>query len=210
MHEPPRDIATLADRLALHRPTSDQLLAVNQAVQQAHTQADSRLIVDMPPQSGKTTRVTLLGTLWAIAHQPDRRYGLITYSHEAARLHADRIGEATIGLPGLCPPLLAHPRLSDRHYIAGHRGTLHTGATGAQDLRWPIDTLIVDDPVAGPRTSAYADRVWDWWQTAVATRLAPHATVIVVETPYEHSLTDRLLAAEPGDWHHITVPTTSA
>lgn len=206
MHEPPRDIATLTARLGL----PDNFRTVNQAVQQAHTQPGSRLIVNMPPRSGKTSRVARIGTLWAIAHDPDRRYGLITYSQGAAQLLADRIADASLRLPDLCPPFLAHPRLS-KHDIAGHRGTLRPGATGSKNLTGPIDTLILDDPFATVRreqlTSTHADRAWDWWQTSAATRLAPHATVIVVETPHEHSLTSRLLDADPDTWTVITTPT---
>lgn len=71
--------------------------------------------------------------------------------------------------------------------------------------------LIIDDPFADAAQAGsqyYRDRVWDWWQSVGAPRLAPGAPAILVNTRWhENDLAGRLLAAEDGHrWRSINIP----
>jgi len=43
-----------------------------------------RLIISMPPQEGKSSRVTKTGSLWALTRNPDTRLGIASYAQSLA------------------------------------------------------------------------------------------------------------------------------
>lgn len=71
--------------------------------------------------------------------------------------------------------------------------------------------LVIDDPFADAEQAGsvyYRDRVWDWWRSVGAPRLAPGAPAILINTRWhENDLTGRMLAAEDGHrWRVINIP----
>ena len=71
--------------------------------------------------------------------------------------------------------------------------------------------LVIDDPFADKEqadSKYYRDRVWDWWQSVGAPRLAPDAPVIVILTRWhEDDIAGRLTGAEDGHrWRVINIP----
>lgn len=43
-----------------------------------------RLIINLPPQEGKSTRVTTIGPLWFLSRNPDRRIAIVSYAQDLA------------------------------------------------------------------------------------------------------------------------------
>jgi predicted phage terminase large subunit-like protein len=71
--------------------------------------------------------------------------------------------------------------------------------------------LVIDDPFADAEqadSAYYRERVWDWWRSVGAPRLAPGAPAILIATRWHESdLNGRLLAAEDGHrWRVINIP----
>jgi predicted phage terminase large subunit-like protein len=77
--------------------------------------------------------------------------------------------------------------------------------------------ILIDDPVrsaADARSVAYRERVWNWWQSDLTTRLEPHprtnepASVILIMTRWDQDdLAGRILTGDGGtEWDVLRIP----
>lgn len=176
-----------------------------------------RLIICMPPQEGKSTRVTTIGPLWFLTRNPDRRIAVVSYGQDLANQFGRAIRNHIVTNAGQDDTLDLGLRIAadngsasswqiDRH--AG--GVRSVGLTGGLTGR-PADALFIDDPISNmeqAQSSTYRDRAWNFWQSVGSTRLAPGAPVVLVLTRWhEDDLAGKLLAAEDGHrWRVVSIP----
>jgi len=70
------------------------------------------------------------------------------------------------------------------------------------------DYLILDDLIKNQQeaeSSALREKVWDYWQYTLRTRLEPGASVVLIMTRWHYDdICSRLL--KTGDWDHIKLP----
>jgi predicted phage terminase large subunit-like protein len=196
---------------------TEALDVIDEALVEALTTPDSRLIISMSPQEGKSERVTKTGALYALLNNPDLRIGIASYAQTLAEGFGREIRnwiatnngeEGTLDL-GL--RIARDNGAARRWQLAGHRGGVICVGIGSGLTGRPLDLLIIDDPFADAEQAEsqyYRDRVWDWWQSVASTRLAPGAPVIVILTRWhEDDLAGRLKAAEDGHlWRVINIP----
>ena len=166
-----------------------------------------RLILTMPPQEGKSERVTHIAPLWLLQRFPDLRIGLVSYGDEIVRRHSQAMRndilmnagqEATLDL-GL--RLAKDSKASNSWRLAYPNAgsvvavTIRGGLSGR-----PLDVLIVDDPVKDwdeAESTVRSNSVWNWWTSTGQSRLGPRGVVIVIQTRWhEFDLTGRLLLAQ--------------
>ena len=159
------------------------------------------LLIETPPQHGKSTAVTETLPSWFLGRWPDKQVILASYSDEFAerfcrrnREKLQRLGRDVFGIS------MGKVNRAGEFELAEHRGRLIargllSGITGN-----PADLLIVDDPV---KTRQEADsptirsRIWEEWQNSLKSRFAAGAKVIVIMTPWhEDDLAGRILRQE--------------
>lgn len=212
--ETPGDLAKLIDPATVQTPALD---VIDREIMRAYAEPGARLIVSMPPQEGKSQRVTKTGTLWALTRDPERRMGIVSYSQSLAETFGREIrnwittndgdeGTFDIGL-GIARDYGS----AKRWQLHGHRGGVVCVGIGSGLTGRPLDALVVDDPFSDKEqadSAYYRDRVWGWWQSVGSTRLAPDAPVIVIMTRWhEDDFAGRLLAAEDGyRWRVVNLP----
>jgi predicted phage terminase large subunit-like protein len=188
---------------------------------------NDRLLVSMPPQEGKSSRIGRYGVLWWLRQFPGLHIGLVSYDGD----HANRIsymirgdiemfngegGNVDLGLR-----LAKNQRAIGRWMLAApHGGDVYAIGIGGGITGRPIDLLLVDDPVKDIRAAdslLLSSQAWDWWQTAARPRLAPWAPVVVVATRWhEADLIGRMIAKQREDesggeehfdrWREINIP----
>lgn len=212
--ETPGDLARLINPATVQTPALD---VIDEEIMWAYSTPGARLIVSMPPQEGKSERVTKTGSLYALTKDPERRMGIASYSQSLAETFGREIrnwittndgdeGTFDIGLQ-----IARDYGSAKRWQLAGHRGGVVCVGIGSGLTGRPLDVLIVDDPFSDKEqadSAYYRDRVWGWWQSVGSTRLAPGAPVIVIMTRWhEDDFAGRLLAAEDGHrWRVVNVP----
>lgn len=210
----PGDLAAAID---VHNVQTPALDVIDAELVHAWTTPDARLIVSMPPQEGKSQRVTKTSVLWRLIQDPDTRVGIASYSQSLAEQFSHEIrtwiamNNGEEGTLDLGVRIARDNGAKRRWQIAGHRGGVVAVGIGSGLTGRPLDALIIDDPIASSEqadSSYYRDRVWDWWQSVGSTRLAPGAPVIVILTRWhEDDLAGRLKAAEDGDrWRVVNIP----
>lgn len=210
----PGYLAKAIDPATVQTPALD---LIDEAVVWAYTTPDARLLVSLPPQEGKSSRVTKTGSLWALTRNPELRLGIASYAQSLAEGFGREVrntittfngDEQTLDLGLRIAPDYGSAR---RWQLDGHRGGVVCVGIGSGLTGRPLDALTIDDPFADAEqagSSYYRDRVWDWWQSVGAPRLAPGAPAIVILTRWhEDDLAGRLVAAEDGKrWRVINIP----
>lgn len=205
----PGELARFLDPKTKQTPALD---LIDQALVEAFNTPDSRLIISMPPQEGKSQRASRRFPLWALTLNPDLRIAIASYEANVARRWGrairDDITQASTDLN-----LRVRQDLSAQHewQLEGHDGGVFTAGVGGAMTGRPVDLLLIDDPVKGrdqADSPTFRDRAWDWWQETAATRLAPGAPVVLILTRWhEDDLAGRILNAEDGHlWKVISIP----
>lgn len=208
------ELAAAIDPATVQTPALD---LIDAELARAYTVPGSRLLISLPPQEGKSSRVTKTGSLWALTRNPELRLGIASYAQSLAEGFGREVrntittfngDEGTLDL-GL---RIARDNGSARRWqLDGHRGGIVCVGIGSGLTGRPLDALVIDDPFADAEQAGsayYRERVWDWWQSVGAPRLAPGAPAIVILTRWhEDDLAGRLVAAEDGHrWRVINIP----
>jgi predicted phage terminase large subunit-like protein len=210
----PGELARAIDPATVQTPALD---LIDDAIVWAYGTRGARLIISMPPQEGKSSRVTKTGSLWALTRNPDTRLGIASYAQSLAEGFGREVrnwittycgdeGTLDLGLR-IAPDYGA----ASRWLLDGHRGGVVCVGIGSGLTGKPLDALVIDDPLADreqAESERYRQRVWDWWQSVGAPRLAPGAPVVVILTRWhEDDLAGRLVAAEDGHrWRVLNIP----
>jgi len=190
---------------------------IDQELVRLYTTPGARLIISLPPQEGKTTVCSQLGTLWALIQDPERRIGIVSYSQALAEGSGRLIRNLVTSFDGTDGSLDLGLRIARDHGAAsrwqldGHRGGVITAGVGSGLTGKPLEALVLDDPYADREqadSAYYRQRVMEWWTSVGSTRLAPGAPVCVVLTRWHHDdIAARLVAAEDGHrWRVVNIP----
>lgn len=170
-----------------------------------------RVMVTMPPRAGKSRRTSRWGPVWYLRKQPDHRFMLASYAAHLADDHGRWVRNTiTEHAPTLGIDLRYGSQAANRFDIDGHEGGMVTAGVGGALTGRGAHVAAVDDPFKGSEDAGsptQRDRVWDWWQSVLLTRLEPQGSVLLVNTRWDDDdLSGRLLKEEPEDWIVIDLP----
>ncbi|MFI8459035.1 phage terminase large subunit [Kitasatospora sp. NPDC085464] len=172
-----------------------------------------RLIWTMPPQEGKSQRVSRTFPAWLLARNPDLRIAIASYEFGTARRWGRAIRNDISANTDLFGLRVRHDTGAAHEWqLEDHAGGVYSvGIAGALTGR-PVDVLIIDDPIKGraeAESLVQREKVWDFWVDTARTRFGPETAVIVVLTRWhEDDLAGRLLAADKtiGEWTYVNIP----
>lgn len=156
-----------------------------------------RIIVQLPPRSGKSELVSrLFPAAYLLAH-PDRFVGLVSYSAELAEGFS-RVARNHYRNAG--GQLDQYKQAVNDWGTQGGGGLWAAGVGGAVTGR-SGHCLIIDDPVKNredAESPRMMEKLWDWYTSTLYTRLEPGVgTIIVCQTRWsENDLIGRLIESE--------------
>lgn len=161
------------------------------------------LVLQTPPQHGKSMTVTESLPSWWLGRHPDRRIILAAYNDELAerflrrnREKVERFGPRLFGIS------VGKINRANALELADHRGGLisrgiRSGITGN-----PAELIVIDDPIKSREeadSEVWREKLWEEWQNSLKSRLAAGGKVIVILTPWhEDDLAARILKSEPN------------
>ncbi len=164
----------------------------------------SILIVQMPPQHGKSQSVTETLPSYYLGKHPDKRVIEVSYGDDLARKFG-RANKKKIEEFGkeLFSIELDKTRKSDTDFeIDGHTGSMISRGIMAGITGQPGDLIIIDDPIKNRQeadSEVYRARLWEEWQNSIKTRLSADGKVILIQTRWhEDDLAGRVIANEKG------------
>ena len=210
----PGELAAAIDASTVQTPALD---VIDEAIVWAYSTPGARLAISIAPQEGKSSRVTKTGSLWALGQDPERRIGIASYAQPLAEGFGRDIrnwittfngDEDTLDLGLRIAPDYGSAK---RWQLAGHRGGIVCVGIGSGFTGRAAEALVIDDPFADmeqAESAYYRERVWSWWRSVAAPRLAPGAPVLVICTRWhEDDLVGRLVNAEDGHrWRVVNIP----
>ena len=168
-------------------------------------------MISMPPQEGKSTRVSRRFPLWMLHRRPHLRIAIVSYGHDLARRWGQAIRD-DIGQYGDRLGLSVNPRSSAAHdwQLAGQRGSVYcVGVKGGLTGR-PADLLIIDDPYRDGEqadSEAWRETVQGWWTEVALPRLGPGVAVVIIQTRWrQDDLSGWLQTENRSEWRVINIP----
>lgn len=211
--EPPRRRWATPGDLARHmNPKTVQTPALDlidaELVKVAET-PNSRLIITMPPQEGKSTRVAKDFIAWVLSQHPDWRVIGASYGQSLANRNGLSVRRLVDRHPELGIKVAADNGAAHNWSVEGHDDSgLFSVGIGGGVTGQKCDLLLIDDPIksrAEADSKVYRDRVWDWWTDEASARFGADTSVVLVLTRWHHDdLAGRLLAT--GDWRILNIP----
>ena len=187
----------------------------------------NRLIVELPPQHGKTELITKRLPSFMLGINPDLRIAAGAYNEE----HANKYNVAVQKIintheynrlfPGTTISgnefsLDAKGKLfkctQSEFQVINHKGSFLTVGIGGSITGNPVDIGIVDDPfkdLASYKSEVNRNTVWEWYNLAFDSRLHNKSKVIIVQTRWgEDDLIGRIKSNDPENkegWEFITL-----
>src|SRR5262245_36309965 len=207
------DPASLARRLTKGRyQVPPHLRLLSNAIAET-VRTGGRLLVMMPPRSGKSETGSVWTPVWFLNAWPDKRVMLTSYEADFAASWGRRARNVIDEHDELLVRLSEDSTAANRWHTPEGGGMTTAGAGGSLTGRG-ADLLIVDDAHKNAEeaySKATRDRIWEWWTTTALTRLEPGAAVIVIGTRWhEDDLIGRILRQEGSHWRVISFPALAA
>ena len=170
------------------------------------------IIVELPPQHGKSTFITETFPAYYLMKNPDKLAMVVSYSEELFkkfgrknrekfRLYSDELFNLNIS---------SETASVSEWGIQDHLGQLYStsilgGATGRG-----ANLIIIDDPIknrAEAESKTIRDKIYAEWQDTFYSRLSADGSVIVIMTRWhEDDLAGRLLKELKLPWIEIKIP----
>jgi predicted phage terminase large subunit-like protein len=186
-----------------------------------------RLMIFMPPRHGKSETVTVRYTAWRLLQDPKLNVILGSYNQKLADRFSRKIRrivdsgklivDSSNGEDANSPLSIINSQLhrvtavSEWETPAG--GCVRSVGVGGGVAGFGAGLIVIDDPVrnrADAESETYRERVWDWFNDDIYTRLEPNGAIILIQTRWhEDDLAGRLLKeAEDGGekWEVVKLP----
>lgn len=212
--EPERKWATPGDLAEHINPKTIQTPAldlIDEALVDLIETPNSRLIITMPPQEGKSTRVAKDFVAWALHQHPDWRVIGASYGQPLANRNGRAVRRIVEKNPELGLRVARDNGAVADWSIEGYESSgLYSVGIGGGVTGQNCDLMVIDDPIksrAEADSEIYRDRVWDWWTDEASARFGAETSVVLVLTRWHHDdLAGRLLAEPDSDWRVLNIP----
>ena len=161
------------------------------------------LVIETPPQHGKSITITESFPSWYLGTHPRHRVILASYNDDTAERFARRNREKLRQFgPSLFGANIGKIDRATEFEMDNGVGRLISRGIMSGITGNPANLLVIDDPVKNrveADSPSYRAKLWDEWQNSLKSRLAAGAKVIVIMTPWhEDDLAARILYNEPN------------
>lgn len=169
-----------------------------------------KLIINIPPQFGKSELISKHFTAWFMGKFPQKKIILVSYESDYAASWGMRaktiFSEYSRHVFGTG---LGSMQARD-WWDTEQGGYMATGGALASVTGKGADVLIIDDPhknSSEAHSKKMRTKIWDNYLSTYLTRLQPNAAQIIIQTRWhEDDLTGRLLKQEGDEWEKIVMP----
>ncbi|WGU42068.1 MULTISPECIES: phage terminase large subunit [unclassified Phenylobacterium] len=169
-----------------------------------------RLIINVPPRSGKSVLATIAWPMFLWGHDPTLKMICVSHTEDLARdFSIKRRAIAESDWYQSLFPDTQMARLRDLELRTSRFGSCFASGVGGAILGRGADVIIVDDPLKGldALSEASRRRVNDFFDNTLITRLNDKtrgAVVIIMQRLHEDDLVGHVL--ERGDWEVVSFP----
>jgi predicted phage terminase large subunit-like protein len=189
------------------KPAAHHKLLIRELAAVAAGEND-RLMVFMPPGSAKSTYTSDLFPPWFLAQTKDRSIIAASNTADLAQSFSRRVR----GRVREYGRLLGYglDREAEELWTTTNGGQYRAAGVGGVITGLRADLAVIDDPIRSREdadSETRRNRVWEWFQDDLTTRLRPGAGIVLVQTRWhEDDLAGRLLEREAKRWRVLKLP----
>lgn len=171
----------------------------------------NRLMVFLPPRSGKSEVTSKKFPAWYLGRHPDREIILASYAADLA-YDFSRIARETLSewghLWGVA--LSGDSSAVKRWGLDGHRGGMMAAGVGGPITGRGAHVALIDDPIKNwqdAQSPVLREKAWGWYKSTLRTRLAPGGAIVLIMTRWhEDDLAGRLILDASEEWDIVKLP----
>ncbi|MBA2952125.1 phage terminase large subunit [Nocardioides sp. MAH-18] len=202
----PGEMAQALDRGTIQTPALD---VIDEHLAKVATGEIERFMCSMPPQEGKSLRISVWFVVWLLHRNPNLRVAIVCNGFELAQTFGEQIRDILRDHPELGLTLSKSTAKKHEFKLLGYKGgVVCVGIEGSLTGK-PVDVLIIDDPYKDEKqadSKAWRQTVQRFWQSVALTRLAPGAPVVIVQTRWrKDDLSGWLRAEYPEEWTALNI-----
>ncbi len=168
-----------------------------------------RLLVLMPPGSGKSWYASVLFPAWWLHRNPMGQIIAASHTADLAKSFGRRVRNIIVENQSA----LGY-KLDDDNHAAWRFSTSLRGEYFASGLGGPIvgrraDLVVIDDPIKKheeAESAAHRDHVWNWYRSELISRLKPRGRIALVMTRWHQDDLGGRLLNSADRWHTLTLP----
>lgn len=192
-------------------------------LQKVYTGEIKRLIIDMPPQHGKSQLVSRHFPAWVLGKQPTQKITNASYSPTLAssfnrdcqriidsKEYQELFPKTKLNSSNVVTVANSWLRNSEIFETVNFGGYYKTVSVGGGLTGTASDLAIIDDPVKDAleaESYTYRERVWKWYTDVLQTRLHNDSRIIITMTRWHvDDLVGRILATNPEGWTVLHLP----
>lgn len=182
---------------------------IGAAIARTVAKGNGRLIVNIPPQFGKTFLVSQLTPAWCLETWPNSRVIVTAYSDELSDMSGRWVRNLFEKSGSLRTKLRPDSTAADR-WNTDEGGGMKTAGVGGTITGFGGNLVVVDDPykdVQDAYSPTYNRHLQEWWRGVLENRLAAGGSIIVCHHRWhQDDLTGWLLEKSEQKWEHIRLP----
>lgn len=171
-----------------------------------------RLMVFMPPRSGKSWTAARYFPAWVMGWRPQTQVLLTSYAQRLANDHARYIRNLmhSARYQAFYPVKISPDKHAADHFTLMGGGQVLAAGVGGGITGHGADLIIIDDPIksrAEAESALLRERRREWYRSDLRTRLEPPGAVVLVQTRWhQDDLAGWLLAENIENWQVLKVP----
>jgi len=178
-------------------------------IQKALHKGGARILVNAPPQHGKSELISHWLPTWYLDTYPTKRVILGSYGDDFSSTWGYKVrGEFFHNKHCITKVVKDKSRANDWQTTAG--GGMRSVGVGGSITGRGGDLIVIDDPHKDweeALSPTYRRKVIDWFKATLYTRKSETASFIIIQTRWhEEDLTGTLLKEFPGTWTHYNFP----
>ncbi len=204
----------LGEFIALLEPSYDRArhtVALCDHLEAIEDGSIDRLIIQMPPRTGKTLHISCAYPAWVLGRNPRAQIVLASYGAELAEGNSRKARSymRSDRWPFECR-VSEESRAQNRWQTDAGGILIATGCEGGL-TGYGADRLIIDDPVrdrADAESGSMRDRLWSWYTDVARTRLMHHGRITIGLTRWhDDDLVGRILNSDDASrWTVLSLP----
>ena len=181
----------------VHRLICGELENVGRYIESGGKEGVGALILEMPPQHGKTTIVSRLLTSWMLGKLPNTNVILTSYNDELAGDNSREVRnivtserfDAVFGQrSAVDEPVSISEDSTARaswHLAEPHRGSVRAAGVGGGTTGRPADLIIVDDPFKNREEAESPQarkKILKWYTSSILSRRRKGTAIVIIHT----------------------------